>query len=274
MILRVPCQYAIIQFMPYPETGEFANVGVVLACPQMRYLSALIAHPRRTKRITDFFDGLDARVYREALRYIEGDLQRFANAVLHEQMKATLAFGEITRPREALIRFGATRTIMSDGHPNDTLKRLYDRFVERDFATKEYHEATMRHRLDELLVGADLRSYFVEAAVGDDSYPVKFPFVSVNPGAPEIVIKPLNLTQEEPLKIFEHGQAWIGRIARLRKHGKLPKTVLFAIEGASDGDKRIQAASEIATDLRAAGAIVEPLQHTDAILKIARQAKL
>ena len=24
------CRYAIVQFMPYAETGEFANVGVVL----------------------------------------------------------------------------------------------------------------------------------------------------------------------------------------------------------------------------------------------------
>lgn len=274
MTLRVPCQYAIIQFMPYPETGEFANVGVVLACPQMRYLSARIAPPRRTKRITNFFDGLEARVYREALRYIEGDLQRFANAVLHDQMKATLAFSEITRPREALIRYGATRTIMSEGHPNDTLQRLYERFVERDFATKEYHETAMRQRLDDLLADAELRSCFIEAVIGDDNYPVKFPFVSINPGVPQIVIKPLNLDQDEPHKIFEHGHVWLGRIARLRKHGQLPGTILFAVDEAGDGGRRMQAAAEIAADLRSAGAIVEPLRDTDAILNVARKAKL
>lgn len=235
MNVRVPCQYAIIQFMPYPETGEFANVGVVLACPQLRYLGARVAPHRRTKRITDFFDGLEARVYREALRYIEGDLNRFGEAVLHGEMKASLAFGEITRPREALIRYGAIRTIMSGRHPKDTLDELYGRFVERDFATKEYHETAMRQRLDDLLAHADLRDYFTEAAVGDDTYPVKFPFVSVTPHAPKIVIKPLNLAQDEPYKIFEHGNAWLGRVNRLRKHGQLPKTVLFAIDQAGEG---------------------------------------
>ncbi|WP_343654359.1 DUF3037 domain-containing protein [Herbaspirillum sp.] len=274
MTLRVPCQYSIIQFMPYPETGEFANVGVVLACPQMRYLSARIAPVRRTKRITDFFDGLDARVYREALRYIEADLQRFANVVLHDQMKATVAFSEITRPREALIRYGAIRTIMSDGHPDDTLQRLYERFVERDFATKEYHETAMRQRLDDLLANAELRSCFTEAVIGDENYPVKFPFVSINPDVRQIVIKPLNLDQDEPYKIFEHGHAWLGRIARLRKHGQLPGTVLFAIDEARDGERRMQAAAEISADLRGAGAIVEPLRNTDAILEVARQAKM
>lgn len=273
MTLRVPCQYAIVQFMPYPETGEFANVGVVLACPQMRFLSARIAPLKRTKRVTDFFDGLDARIYREALRYVEGDLQRFANAVLHDQIKAAPAFSEITRPREALIRYGAIRTIMSDGRPNDTLQSLYERFVERDFATKEYHEVAMRQRLDELLAEADLRNYFTEAAVGDDNYPVKFPFVSVASDSPQIVIKPLNLTQDEPYKIFEHGNAWLGRINRLRKHGQLPDTVLFAIDEASEGHARIQAAAEIALDLRNAGAIVEPISRADAIISVARQAK-
>ncbi|AZM72866.1 DUF3037 domain-containing protein [Xanthomonas vasicola pv. vasculorum] len=273
MNMRVPCQYAIVQFLPYPETGEFANVGVVLACPQMRYLGVRIAPHRRTKRVTDFFEGLQARVYREALRYIEGDLNRFSDAVAHGQIPANLAFDEITRPREALIRYGAARTIMSNGHPNDTLQQLYDRFVERDFATKEYHETAMRQRVDDLLANAHLRSYFAEAAVGDDSYPVKFPFVSIASEAPQIVIKPLNLTQDEPCKIFEHGNTWLGRVIRLRKHGQLPKTVLFAIDQAAEGEKRIKAAAEVTADLRSAGAIVEPLRHTDAILRVAKQAK-
>ncbi|MCI2262192.1 DUF3037 domain-containing protein [Xanthomonas indica] len=273
MTMRVPCQYAIIQFMPYPETGEFANVGVVLACPQLRFLDTRIAPIKRTKRITDFFEGLEARVYREALRYIEGDLMRLGSAVNSGEVPARLAFDEITRPREALIRFGATRTIMASDHPHKTLQLLYDRFVERDFATKEYHETTMRQRLDELLVTADLRAYFTDTFVGDEDYPVKFPFVSTGPTASQIVIKPLNLTQEEPYKIFEHGNLWISRINRLRKHRRLPKTVLFAIDKASDGKKRLKAAEEVAADLREAGAIVEPLVHTDAILKVAEMAK-
>ncbi|TAM57619.1 MAG: DUF3037 domain-containing protein [Rhodanobacter sp.] len=37
---RFACQYAIIRFLPYAETGEFANVGVVLACPATGYFGA------------------------------------------------------------------------------------------------------------------------------------------------------------------------------------------------------------------------------------------
>jgi len=273
MNIRVPCRYAILQFMPYPETGEFANIGVVLVCPQMRYLGAKLAPPRRTKRVTDFFEGLEARIYREAVRYIEGDLKRLSDDVIQGRMRADYAFEEIARPREVLIRCGSIRTIMSSGHPSETLQALYERFVERDFATKEYHETQMRNRLDEMLVMADLKNYFVEATVGDDLYPVRFPFVNANFGRPTIAIKPLNLCQDEPYRIFEHGNAWLGRIDRLRKHGNLPKTVLFAVDQPKEGLNRIKAAAEIARDLRTAGALVEPLAHTDTILGIARQAQ-
>lgn len=273
MTMRVPCQYSIVQFMPYPETGEFANVGVVLACPQMRYLSAKLAPVKRTKRITDFFDGLEPRVYREALKYIEGDLRRLAEAVLNGSIQASHAFMEVTRPREALIRYGATRTIMANSHPHEVLEQLFARFVDRDFATKEYHETQMRKRLDDLLVTAHLRDYFVEGVVGSETYPVKFPFVSISPDTPQVVIKPLNLTQAEPVRIFEHGDSWIGRMDRLRRHGKLPETVLFAIDEATEGEGRIQAANEVIADLRNAGAIVQPIRDSEEIVRVAQKAR-
>ncbi len=271
--MRVACQYSIIQFLPFPETGEFANIGVVLACPAMRYLSSRLAPARRSKRITDFFDGLEAKVYRESLRYIEGDLTRFADAVLHGRILAAPAFAEVTRPREALIRYGETRTIMAEGHPHDVLDRLFARYVERDFATKEYHEGVMRQKLDDLLVGAQLRDYFAEGSVGDEIYPVKFPFVSLESHTAQVVIKPLNLTQAEPVKIFEHGHAWISRLDRLSKRGTLPATVLFAVDQADEGAARVVAAREVAADLRNAGAIVASIRDTDEILRVAQRAK-
>jgi hypothetical protein len=28
------CNYAILRFLPYPETGEFVNVGILVTCQQ------------------------------------------------------------------------------------------------------------------------------------------------------------------------------------------------------------------------------------------------
>ncbi|HVK54151.1 MAG TPA: DUF3037 domain-containing protein, partial [Burkholderiales bacterium] len=34
--MNIACHYAIVRFLPFVETGEFANVGVVLFSPNAR----------------------------------------------------------------------------------------------------------------------------------------------------------------------------------------------------------------------------------------------
>jgi len=31
---QAACNYAMLRFLPYPETGEFVNVGVLVSCQQ------------------------------------------------------------------------------------------------------------------------------------------------------------------------------------------------------------------------------------------------
>ena len=254
MKTQVACQYAIVRFTPYAETGEFANVGVVLACPEVNYLQYQLAPLNRTKRITDFFQGLESRIYREAMKYVTAEITRVEKAVNREEIPAHYAFDSITRPREALVTFSNTRVILSES-PEVTLKQLYDRFIERDFATKEYHEQILTKGVGKILSTARLKPYFHDRAVGDDTFNVKFPFVSTNPDVPQVVIKPLFLGHDEPNKIFEHGGGWVQRLARLKKHGLMPIHTLFAIDepDAATGTataKRIRAAREIINELQ------------------------
>ena len=51
----IPCRYAILRFLPYVETGEFANVGVVLMSTAGRYFGFRLLG-RRVARVTHFFD--------------------------------------------------------------------------------------------------------------------------------------------------------------------------------------------------------------------------
>jgi hypothetical protein len=30
---KLACNYAVLRFLPYPETGEFVNIGVAIGCP-------------------------------------------------------------------------------------------------------------------------------------------------------------------------------------------------------------------------------------------------
>ncbi|MFG6111157.1 DUF3037 domain-containing protein [Stenotrophomonas nematodicola] len=272
---KFACQYAIVRFMPYAETGEFANVGVVLACPESGFFQAKLSPTSRTQRVTDFFQGLGARIYREALKYVRAEIVRMTREVELRNLAAHYAFDSATRPREALITFSQARVILADD-PAKALEQLYERFIERDFATKEYHEQILTKGVGQMLVGARLRPYFDDRVVGDDTFNVKFPFVSTNADAPQVAIKPLFLGQDEPNKIFEHGGFWVSKIARLKKHRLLPAHTLFAIDqpSADSGSaKQRRAAQEIIGELQEMDVQVVAATDRTSIINFAEQAK-
>src|SRR5690554_2694543 len=72
---RIACQYVIVRFMPYVETGEFANVGVVMISPRDRYFGFKL-ETRRYARLTSFFKDLEGRLYRSAIYAVKQELER------------------------------------------------------------------------------------------------------------------------------------------------------------------------------------------------------
>ncbi len=42
------CNYAPVRFLPYRETGEFVNVGVVLHCPQTDFFGFRLIPTKKT----------------------------------------------------------------------------------------------------------------------------------------------------------------------------------------------------------------------------------
>ena len=64
------------------------------------------------------------------------------------------------------------------------------------------------------------------------------------------IIKPFRLNQDEPVDIYEHGDAWLQKIKRLRNRNLLPDAVLFAVKAPPLADaKRHAAFEEICSDL-------------------------
>src|SRR5438128_996432 len=71
--------YAIVRFMPYKETGEFVNLGVVMTCAQTN-LFAFRVETRRQKRVTDFFPELEISVFKAGLDAFMQDLTRISTS--------------------------------------------------------------------------------------------------------------------------------------------------------------------------------------------------
>lgn len=249
----VACRYAVVQFAPYRETGEFANAGVVLMCPESGYVGFKL-QTRRTKRITDFFDELPRSFYVRAVKAMEDELLRVADVVAKAPSTGRAeylrqVFDSLIHPREALVRFSAPRAVMT-ADPVAELARQFEHCVERAFATPEYVEKAMERRIKHLLDGLKLMAPFAPQRVGDDAFYANFQLVQQQGDTLTKIIKPFRLNQDEPVDIYEHGDAWLQKIKRLRNRNLLPDDVLFAVKAPPLADaKRHAAFAEICSDL-------------------------
>lgn len=50
---KLICNYSVIRFLPYPETREFVNIGILACCPQVGWMDYAL-EARKTKRVSDF----------------------------------------------------------------------------------------------------------------------------------------------------------------------------------------------------------------------------
>lgn len=272
------CQYAVVQFLPYAETREFANVGVVLMCPEAGYFGFRLL--KRYGRVTRFFEGIDRRIFLEGKRLFQDELGRVRallkqgplnlNHQTNDRTPAIRQFAELVRRREALFRFDEPGVVLAE-NPKACLDELYGFYVERDFATREYQERLLEKGVRQLLNRANLADRFRAELIGDEMYHARFPFVAMEGSEPVRVIKPLFLAQDDPERIFTHGDLWIRKIQRLRGRKLLPEAVLLPLDAPPNDDmKRHDAFEEIAEELAGLDVEIVNAQETDRILQFAQ----
>lgn len=259
---KYACRYAIVRFAPYLETGEFANVGIVLVCPETGFFGYRL-QTRKFARVTAFFEELKANVYRRALHLFKGELERvgdllksFGKDVDPKYVRAT--FEALIHPRETIVRFGESRAVLCDVI-DDEMTRLFDFYVDRSFATAAYVEQTITQRLNALLNTLHLPAPFRPERIGDELVHARFPLVQKRGVLAKKVIKPFNLNHAEPNNIFDHGDAWVQKVRRMRKRDLLPDDVLFAVASPPATDAvRFAAFDEIKIELERESVIVVP----------------
>jgi hypothetical protein len=277
---KTPCLYAIARFTPFVETGEFANVGVVMIAPEERHFEYKLLIQRHA-RVTHFFEQLEPRVYKAAMRNLRDELERATKLLkqrgfdrrrrVNDVDFARAFFAEITRPRETVIKFAEPRAVLAE-NVEAKLEELYGFYVERAFVTREYQEQVLERGLRKWLFQARLAERFTRLELGDDEYQVVFPFVERRGDNEYKAIKPLHLAHDEPTKIIEHGALWVTRVAQLRKRQRLPHRVLFPVQGPDTGDTRTRAFDEATANLEDVGVTVLPYGDKEQVLAFAASA--
>lgn len=271
------CNYAIARFRPYRETGEFANVGVVLLCPEVAFFDCRFER-HKYKRVTDFFPELDSNIFKAGLNGFLKELSRVTSTnyqadqlVLAGEAQARLAaFKEIVRTRETIFHFGEVATVLATD-PKAKLDELFDFYIRRQFAAdREYQEIIMRNRLAEFLHKVNLARYYRQnQRVGTADYNVILPFVHFQGDTPRKALKPLHLDKPGPTEIYRHGDAWISHIRRLRQINCLPKDFLFTVKHPGHDEKRKKAAQEICDELARQDTLTVPFADTARIRSFA-----
>lgn len=270
---RQACRYAIVRFMPYPETGEFANVGVVLICPQTGYFGYKL-QTRKYARYTNFFRELEPAVYLRSIAAFKNELDRVSNLAQQtiKEPKLREIFDFLLHPRDAVIGFCKQRAILVES-PKEALEELYCHYVQHDFVTPEYKEGALAKRVQEVIQRLDLQNPFKNDKLGSEDFSVRFPLVQRVDGVVTKLIKPFYLAQNDPNRIYEHADSWFMKLRRLQARGQLPQKVLFTVEGPSDGERldvRGRAFREVCENLEEF-ALVAPEHDKKKIVEFASQ---
>ncbi len=235
--MKYACQYAIVRFMPFVETGEFANVGIVMMCQEAAYFDFVLLN--RVRRITAFFDQLTPKIYRDAKSDFKIELQRVKESMQASMQAndrtASFLFQELIRTREAMLRFDESRVVLTDD-PAAKLEELFRFYVERDFVTPEYVEKRLEKRVRSLLLDDNLGAYR-DGTVKGGAFTANFPFAHYDAsGQMDKAIKPLYLAHDDPALAHAHGWSWLGKLTQLQKFETLPKEILVVAEAPMPGN--------------------------------------
>ena len=293
--------FAAIGFRPYWDVGEFVNVGVLVVEARSRYLGYRLVSPQRTRRISACFPEVDLSVFKNGIRRLDSELSALAietnlwtdesKPVGNRQSGAKSTgkshpaqsdlfvddgdidlFRRLTEKRASPFFFASQGTQLAE-ELDPCLDSLYRRYVEHwNLTPADHEEKKLARDLRRLLHAHRLDRLYRECPwVGTEAYHVGIPLAFTPRGKdlPEKAIKPLNLAQSTPTRIYTHGDEWIAKVRRLKSVDSLPEEFLFVVKFPADDDARA-AAEEICDGLLQLGVSVAEVGDVDAILDFAR----
>lgn len=247
------CKYSLIQFAPFRETDEFANIGVLLACDDQRFFDFRI-ESQQTKRYTQFFHNLDVGFYKFAAKSYEQKLEEVQLALQkNSYQKALEVFDKVVQPREPAIRFGAPRVLLTTD-PKQELEKLFQYYVRLGFTAKLNYKADYERHikgwLNELNLVPEKR--FKITKVGVPEYELTLPFVQTLDQKKK-VIQPFLFNQATPTKLYQYADEWLGKFKRLKHLGCFPDERLFTVkadEAVKAEPQKEEALQKILRDLK------------------------
>ncbi len=273
--------YTLVRLLPQSDAGEFANIGVLVACPATGFFDFKLI--TRYARITRFFEEFTRELLIQVRRDVQAELAHLRDHLRMQQQATGLRedalilrlIGDLVQPRETMIRYAPSRVALTPD-PQQLLEQVFVRYVQR---TEQESERRRRSVLDQqvcqlLQQDAPLyRQFRQDRDISAGDFHVEFPLILFDGERPRAAIKALDLAQRDPQKIYDHGGFWAERLRRLERKNAMPDGVLITVKTPGSVEERgYHACQEILTELTEMHSVqIADILQPDRILAFARE---
>ncbi|TCS36139.1 DUF3037 domain-containing protein [Reinekea marinisedimentorum] len=262
-------RYAVIRFQPYPETGEFANIGVIAIDPLAGQFQFKL-EDRRSQRVTDFFHNLDGSFYRGTVRRIKHELEARRTAVANFNAKAIEVFEDLVMPKSNLFQFEQASALKAT-NLDIAIESLYGQFVGHKFAKKKSYEEQLRNKVKLQLDYLELKRPFGPYdLLGPGGIKTRFEFVQQGNNKPEKIIKPFGFNGADPSKLNDHTFIAYKYLSNARLAGINKQDLLIPVDVVIESEPMEEAWTFLRPNLEKFGELVKA-KDTEKIDEFARQ---
>lgn len=221
------CKYVVLRFAPYSETGEFANVGVILYSKSSNTFSFKLDNQDVGGRVSKFFHIEDKGVFKHAMTAYMNELKYINEQVVERKLSAQSAFEYFVKPRATLLRFSEPRTLITDSVA-DALKNVYERMVTHSSKSQIKDRLKLRKALRYELSSLKLENPFKQHKFERIGFAATFDFTQLDQNdSPVKLIQPIEIEGRSVKEIFEVVDKNEIRLKRMNDLGLLPKKILL-----------------------------------------------
>jgi hypothetical protein len=128
------CNYSLLHFLPYPETGVVVNVGVLVNCLQPCFFHFL-AEEKMPESFRLLFPRQNEKAFEASMAAVLDEVLRVKGRI-RDPKSCQIEFNELVRPRQNTFRFGEVRRALTND-PLNFSEELFRRYVRMEAATPQ-----------------------------------------------------------------------------------------------------------------------------------------
>ncbi|WP_040976837.1 DUF3037 domain-containing protein [Necropsobacter massiliensis] len=240
--MKTPILYSFVRFLPFFESGEFVNIGLLMCEPNAKKLTYRIVK-KNDIRVNHFFR--QSKIFydvhpmiNEQLRYI---VDKISSVPFNTNDEMINFFHHYTEQKDGLFQFSNAAVGLVDD-PVAKFNELYEKFIKGAGVATESQELHIVREYKKLFKAQNdqLLAQYKEQLVQGSTAKFKFPLALQNESTKEILkgIKPLAFDQAETSGMIEHCDSWVAKINRASEEGLLKRdNILFTLDTADTDSK-------------------------------------